>query len=154
MEYLLQSSAGMKRTLRQWLAQYRCMDWAVLYLRLFIGGILLLHNIGKMQQYDQIINSYPALPGMNSAATFVAICVAEVLFAVLLMLGLWVRFSAAVMSAGMLISILFLFPSAGFLAAELQFVYMGIYVFLLISGAGAYSFDAALFAKKPSKPNE
>lgn len=154
MEYLLQLSPHMRRTLREWLEQYRCMDWAVLYLRLFIGGILLLHNIGKMQQYDRIIDSYPSLPLMDSAATFVAICVAEVLFAVLLMLGLWVRFSAAVMAAGMLISILFLFPSAGFLAAELQFVYMGTYVFLLISGAGAYSFDAALFAKKPSKPND
>lgn len=146
MEYLLQLSPHMRRTLREWLEQYRCMDWAVLY--------LLLHNIGKMQQYDRIIDSYPSLPLMDSAATFVAICVAEVLFAVLLMLGLWVRFSAAVMAAGMLISILFLFPSAGFLAAELQFVYMGTYVFLLISGAGAYSFDAALFAKKPSKPND
>lgn len=144
----------MRRTLREWLAQYRCMDWAVLYLRLFIGGILLLHNIGKMQQYDSIVNSYPSVLYIDSAATFVAIAVAEVLFAVLLMLGLWVRFSASVMAAGMLISILFLFPRAGFLATELQFVYMGIYVFLIISGAGAYSFDAALFAKKPSKPND
>lgn len=144
----------MRRTLRAWLAQYRCMDWAVLYLRLFIGGILLLHNIGKMQHYDEIINAYPSLLFTDSAATFVVICVAEVLFAVMLMLGLWVRLSAAVMALGMLVSVLLVFPSAGFLAAELQFVYMGIYVFLIISGAGAYSFDAALFAKKPIKPND
>ena len=144
----------MRITLREWLAKYRCMDWAVLYLRLFIGGILLLHNIGKMQQYNEIGNSSPAELYTDSAASFGVSCVAEVLFAVLLMLGLWVRLSATVMALGMLVSILFVFPSAGFLAAELQFVYMGLYVFLIISGAGAYSFDAALFAKKPSKQND
>ena len=35
------------------------MDWAVLYLRLFTGASMLFHNIGKIQNYNEIISSYP-----------------------------------------------------------------------------------------------
>ena len=36
------------------------MDWAVLYLRLFTGASMLFHNIGKIQNYNEIISSYPS----------------------------------------------------------------------------------------------
>ena len=35
------------------------MDWAVLYLRLFLGSIMLFHNIGKIQNYNELISPYP-----------------------------------------------------------------------------------------------
>ena len=34
------------------------MDWAVLYMRLFAGGMMFFHNIGKIQDYNEIVTSY------------------------------------------------------------------------------------------------
>lgn len=134
----------MRRKIQDWIEQYRCMDWAVLYLRLFIGGVMLFHNIGKMQDYNEIVNSYPSLPLLGSSGVFVIAAVAEVLLSVLIMMGVWVRFSAFLMALGLG----FMF-AAGLGAGELEFVYLGIYVFLIISGGGIYAFDAAM---NPSKP--
>lgn len=132
----------MRRKIQDWIEQYRCMDWAVLYLRLFIGGIMLFHNIGKIQNYNEIINSYPSLLYIDSSAVFVIVTVAEVLLSVLIIMGLWVRFSALLMALGLI------FMFAAGMASELEFVYLGIYVFLIVSGGGIYAFDAAM---NPSK---
>ena len=63
-----------------------------------------------------------------------------VLLAVLIIMGLWVRMSALVMSLG----ILLMFAWGGFGAGEPEFAWLGIYVFLIVSGGGLYAFDAAL----------
>ena len=109
------------------------MDWAVLYLRLFTGASMLFHNIGKIQNYNEIISSYPSPLYINPPAVFVIVTVAEALLAVLIIMGLWVRMSALVMSLG----ILPMFAWDGF-------AWLGIYVFLIVSGGGLYAFDAAL----------
>ena len=109
------------------------MDWAVLYLRLFTGASMLFHNIGKIQNYNEIISSYPSPLYINPP-------VAEALLAVLIIMGLWVRMSALVMSLG----ILLMFAWGGFGAGEPEFAWLGIYVFLIVSGGGLYAFDAAL----------
>ena len=102
------------------------MDWAVLYLRLFTGASMLFHNIG---------------PFLNRSADELRhVTVAEALLAVLIIMGLWVRMSALVMSLG----ILLMFAWGGFGAGEPEFAWLGIYVFLIVSGGGLYAFDAAL----------
>lgn len=137
----------MKRRLREWFEHYRYMDWAVLYMRVFAGAIMLVHNIGKMQNYNEIITSYPSLPGIDSAAVFVIVSVAEVLLASLIILGLWVRMAALLLSAGILLT----FAWGGFGAGEQGFVWLGIYVFLIVSGGGLYAFDEALTPSKRKK---
>ena len=72
----------MGKRIEDWIGQYRHMDWAVLYMRLFAGGMMLFLNIGKMQDYNEIVNSYPSFASAGSAATFVVVTVAEVLLAV------------------------------------------------------------------------
>lgn len=128
--------------IQQWIEQYRHMDWAVLYLRLFAGGMMLFHNIGKIQNYNEIIDSYPSLFYISPPAAFVLTTVIEVVLAVLIIIGFWVRISALVMSLG----ILLMFAWGGFGAGELEFVWLGIYVFLIVSGGGLYAFDKAMAA--------
>ena len=125
----------MGKRIEDWIGQYRHMDWAVLYMRLFAGGMMLFHNIGKMQDYNEIVNSYPSFASAGSAATFVVVTVAEVLLAVAIIMGIWVR----------------MFAWGGFGAGELEFVWLGVYVFLIISGGGLYAFDTALTPAKPKK---
>ena len=118
------------------------MDWAVLYLRLFTGASMLFHNIGKIQNYNEIISSYPSPLYINPPAVFVIVTVVEVLLAVLIIMGLWVRPAAFLMAVG----ILLMFVWGGFGAGEQEFVWLGVYVFLIISGGGFYGFDTAIAA--------
>ena len=69
----------MGKRISDWIGQYRCMDWAVLYLRLFTGASMLFHNIGKIQNYNEIISSYPSPLYINPPAVFVIVTVAEAL---------------------------------------------------------------------------
>ena len=130
----------MENKLQTWFKSHKGADWAILYLRLFIGTIILLHNVGKMQAYNEIINYYPSWGIFGSAFIFVAIATIEVLCAISLMLGY--------KAASLLISLLFLFPGKGFGTSELLFVYLGIQVALVISGGGVYSLDALASAKR------
>lgn len=140
----------MRQKISDWIERYKCMDLGMLYMRMVLGGSLLLHNIGKMQNYNEIINSYPSLLYINNTASFVIVTVVEVLLAVLLMMGLWVRFSAMVMAAGM-IWVLF---SLGFPAGELELLYASTYILLVITGGGLYSFDAIVLPRKGKRSNQ
>lgn len=137
----------MEKRIGAWIEQYRHMDWAVLYMRLFAGGMMLFHNVGKMQDYNEIVNSYPSFALVGSAAMFVIVTVVEVLLAVAIILGFRVRLSALIMALG----ILMMFAWGGFGVGELEFVWLGIYVFLIVSGGGLYAFDAALAPLRAKK---
>ena len=131
--------------------QYRRADFALLYLRLFVGGVVLLHNIGKMQTYNEIIEGYPLLVFDIPTLTFAVFSIAEVAFAMLIMCGLWVRFSSFLMALGMFLSIFVVVPTAGMTAGTLQFIYMGIYIFFVIAGGGRYALDSALWRRPLSE---
>lgn len=114
---------------------------ALLFLRLFTGGIVLMHNIGKLQDYNEIIDSYPALLFDSPQVTFVVFSILESLFATMIILGCKLRFASFIMALGMFLSIFVVLPTRGMTAGVLQFVYMGIYIFFVLSGAGRYAFD-------------
>ena len=130
------------------MAAQRRMDAALLYLRLFTGCVVLLHNIGKLQTYNEIINGYPPLLFDSPTLSFALFSILEVAFAMMIMCGLWVRFSSFLMALGMFLSIFVVVPTAGMTAGTLQFVYMGIYIFFVISGGGRYAFDSLLWGRK------
>lgn len=119
----------------------RDIDVAILFLRLFTGGIVLLHNIGKLQDYNEIIDSYPALLFNSPQVTFAVFSILECLFAVMIIMGIKMRFAAFIMSLGMFLSIFTALATKNMTASVLQFVYMGIYIFFVLSGSGRYAFD-------------
>lgn len=131
---------GMEKRIAAWIERYRYMDWAVLYMRLFAGAMMLFHNIGKIQDYNEIIGSYPAVPPLGAAATFVVVTIAEVVLAVLIILGIRVRMAALLMTLGIVLAMAW----SEFATAEADFIWLGMYVFLVVSGGGLYGFDAFL----------
>ena len=126
----------------------RNFDIANLYLRLFIGGVVLLHNIGKMQTYNEIIDTFPSLLFDSPTLTFAVFTIAEVAFAMMIMCGLWIRFASFLMALGMFLSIFVVVPTSGMTAGTLQFIYMGIYIFFVIAGGGRYALDTVLWGRK------
>ena len=111
--------------------------------------VVISHQWISNSELTDIIAISQMTPGpiASSAATFVVVTVAEVLLAVAIIMGIWVRMSALILSLG----ILLMFAWGGFGAGELEFVWLGVYVFLIISGGGLYAFDTALTPAKPKK---
>ena len=143
------SGRGMRRSISDWAARYRCMDWGTLYLRIFLGGSIFFHNVWKMQNYNEMIGSYPSLFGSGGATSFVVASTAEVLMAVLLLLGFRVRLAAAAMAAGML----WLFFADGIPSGETALVYAAVYAALVITGGGLFSFDGFAAPRKTANEN-
>lgn len=106
---------------------------------------MLTHGIGKLQNYNAIVNSFPDPLGIGSAASFTLITLTEVGCSVLLIMGLLTRLATLPLIFGMFVATFIAFPDKSFAEGELSFMYMGIYIMLLISGGGRYALDAFIF---------
>ena len=65
------------------MSQLKGCATAILFLRLFIGGVMLLHIIGKMQTYDNLVLEYPSMMGFSPATTLAVSMIVEGAFAAL-----------------------------------------------------------------------
>lgn len=138
----------MYRKLLNLLSQLSSDQWfdaAVLFMRIFVGAMMLTHGIGKLQNYNAIVNSFPDPFGIGSAVSFTLITLAEVGCSVLIIMGLLTRLATLPLIFGMFVATFLAFPDKTFAEGELSFVYMGIYVMLFISGGGRYALDALFF---------
>lgn len=132
-------------TLLSSLSSDRWFDSAILFMRIFIGAMMLTHGIGKIQNYNAIVNSFPDPLGIGSAASFTLITLTEVGCSVLIIMGLFTRLATLPLIFGMYVATFIAFPEKTFAEGELSFVYMGIYIMLLVSGGGRYALDALFF---------
>ena len=131
------------RIFGQFYHQQRSCAWALLFLRLFIGGVVLLHIIGVLQNYDNEVLSYRHLLELNAATSLAIVIIVEGLMAAMIILGVGTRFAAAVMLVISLLSIIEL-AMGGELASDMtkvEVLYVGIYITLLIAGGGSFAFN-------------
>lgn len=121
------------------------MSGAVLGLRLFAGATILLHMIGKLQTYNEIIATYPTLPPFGRNGLFGVVMAGEALLALMLILGRWVRFAAGLAAFGAACTLVREVVAGGapVVSEKALFYQFGIYLFLAAAGGGYYSFDAA-----------
>jgi putative oxidoreductase len=138
----------MMKQLLEILREYRLMDRAILFLRFFIGTLLTLHIISKLQTYNFVLTGYPALLFGSSWATFVIFTLLEAAFAVMIIIGYGTRFAAFIMSLGMFVEIFIIYPSLGWFGVERQILYIGIYVTLVVAGSGRYALDSHFERKR------
>lgn len=138
----------MMKQLLEILRDYRYIDRAILFLRLFVGVLITLHIIDKLQTYNFVLTGYPALLFESSYATFIIFTLLESIFAFMLLVGYGTRFAAFVMAMGMFIEIFLIYPSLGWIGVERQILYIGIYVALVISGGGRYALESHLDRKR------
>lgn len=152
MEYFLSKWADMKQTNSTPRPNGRTTDVAILFLRFFIAIVSLLHIIGKLQTYDNTILLYPQILGLDSATSFAFATIVEGLLTAMIVLGVGTRFAAAMMCIISALVLIYSFMQ-GTMSADmrLNFVYMGIYITLLISGGGYYSYRVPDLSKKYPK---
>lgn len=130
----------------------RSGDIAILFLRFFMGIVILLHIIGKLQTYDNTILAYPQILGLDAATSFAIATFIEGLFAAMIVAGVATRFAAVAM--GIISALVVVYTiTQGLVATDIRlyFVYIGIYVTLAISGGGYYSFRVPDLSKKYPK---
>jgi len=141
-QLLRYEEVAMMKQLLEILREYRYIDRAILFLRLFAGVLISLHIIGKLQTYNFVLTGYPALLFDSSWATFVIFTLLEAVFALMIILGYGTRFAAFIMALGMFVEIFIIFSSLGWSGVERQVLYIGIYTTLVLSGSGRYGLEA------------
>lgn len=118
-------------------------DRAILFLRIFIAAVMLLHIIGKMQNYDNVVLTFPSLLDLNRPTSLALSIIFEAAMAAMIAIGIGTRLSALLMFITSLVTLFDIALQAeGAIstdAAKLQFIYAGIFLTLMISGGGRYS---------------
>lgn len=143
----------MKDSLQRVLRSQGC-EMAILFLRVFIGGVMLLHMIGKLQDYDNYVLNFQSIVGLNHATSFALSILFEGLFAVMIIMGVGTRLAAALMAIVMIVSICEALMQGTVTDGEskLEFIYIGIYITLVISGGGRYAIST-MFINRKNVPN-
>ena len=118
-------------------------DRAILFLRIFIAAVMLLHIIGKMQNYDNVVLTFPSLLDFNRPTSLALSIIFEAAMAAMIAIGIGTRLSALLMFITSLVTLFDIALQAEDAistdAAKLQFIYAGIFLTLMISGGGRYS---------------
>jgi len=125
------------------------IDMALLLLRVSFGGLMLQgHGWGKLMK---LINENPvtfADPlGIGATASLALAVFAEVLCAMLLVLGLFTRLVSIPLIITMLVAVFVVHMGDPFPKMEKGLLYLIPYVCLLIAGPGRYSLDRQWLSK-------
>ena len=124
---------------------------ALLFLRFFIGCLMLTHGWPKLVNYSEISASgnFPDPIGLGSTLSLTLVVLAEVGASLMIMLGVFTRLAAVPLVINMLVAVFVAHGADPFSAKELAVMYLGIYVVLFFLGSGRYSVDYLLFSHKP-----
>ena len=119
-------------------------DLGLLVLRVVLGGSMIwLHGWGKLLNFVNGRTSFPDILGLGSTPNLLLAIFAEVICAVLLVVGAFTRMAACFIGATMAVAF-FVVNSArltGPTNGELSFLYLTGCIVLLVAGAGKYSID-------------
>lgn len=129
-------------------------SFGLLALRLWFGLTLCLHHgIDKINNWNQMAPMWLDPFHIGHQASFALTVFAEAICSFLLALGLVTRFAALVLVINMTVAFNMVHKDS-LKAGELAYLYLGVFVVLLVTGAGKFSLDKALFGKggKSSSP--
>lgn len=135
---------------QQTISQMHSCAVAILFLRLYIGAVMLLHIIGKMQTYDNLVLEYPSILGFSQATSLSLSMILQAAVAAMIMVGVVTRLASLAMILTTLLSIVEMMQTEGITIINLKidFLYLGIYITLLISGSGIYGFNVPWLRRK------
>ncbi len=132
----------------------KSVNLAALFLRLFIGIMMLRHGIEKIENFSSLEPTFFDPIGLGSKWSLIMIILCEAGCSCLILLGLFTRLATLPLIFSMTIAAFFVFPEVKMSTVELPLMYMGIYVAILILGPGKYSADQMISAQllKESRP--
>lgn len=120
---------------------------SVLFLRLFIGIVMLSHGIPKLLSFSTLSATFPDPLGLTPAFSLLLCIMAEVFCSILLIVGAFTRLATLPLIFNMLVIITVVHAGDPFSVKELPLFYLIIYLFILLFGPGKFSFDSFITNK-------
>lgn len=121
-----------------------------LFLRLFVGLMLMQFGIRQWAHFDEIVGSFPGVLGMDSSLSLTLMIVIEVVCSFFIMSGFLTRLMIIPPFVAMIISEYYLLHDVATTASYqlsweqpgyLPVMFLGIYFFLILVGPGKISVD-------------
>ena len=128
---------------------------AILFLRFFVGFMMLTHAVDKIENFSVIAESFPSPFGLNSWVALSIITFVEFVGSIMIIAGLFTRIATIILALGMVTAAFFTFPEFFLKQSELALMYLGIYIALFITGGGNFSLDKFIkrFFKNKKRTN-
>jgi putative oxidoreductase len=123
----------------------------LLLLRVWFGAtIALLHGWTKLANFSTLSARFTDPYGLGPALSLSLSIMAELICASLIVVGLATRPASLILCFNMVTAFVFghHMKLSGPGNGELAFVYLGVWIALLVGGAGRYSLDRALFGRR------
>lgn len=124
------------------------IDFALLILRLTVGGFMLTHGLGKFSKLvgEEAIQFADPF-GIGVTASLALVVFAELFCSIFLIVGIATRLSTVPLIITMLVAAFIAHAEDGFGKQELPLLYTVSYVVLLISGSGQIAVDKLIYSK-------
>lgn len=121
----------------------------ILFLRICAGGAMLVHGIPKLQTLLQggEIKFFDFL-GLGPTLSLVLTVFAEVVCAVLLIIGVVTRWASIPLIITMLVAAFMVHLNDPYSTKEMSLLYLVLFIFFLIVGGGKFSIDGLLKKEK------
>lgn len=122
------------------------MNFAIAFLRIFSGLMMIPYGWGKVERYETLKDNFFGDPIGIGDETSLIICIFQQIFcSIMLVLGIQSRFAALMLFSNMAVAVKFHFFDPFCAVKALPTVFLGIYAFLIITGGGRFSLDNFIF---------
>lgn len=133
------------------LTGYTYTNLARLFVRLFVGIMLLQFGIRHLVNYNELCATFPTVMDMSSSTSLVLMIIIEVVCSLLIMMGFLTRLSTIPPILAMCAAEYYILhdmvpylPAYGLDSTDpgyLPIMFIGIYIYMLIAGPGKISLD-------------
>lgn len=125
------------------------IDLALLILRLWGGLLLFLHGYAKVTHFSQMSAHFPNPIHIGPLPTLLFAILSDAVCSLLVAIGLGTRYAAliVVINVGAAFTLVHHMKLVGQGNGELPLLFFGIFLALVITGAGRYSVDGAIFRR-------
>lgn len=120
------------------------MSATLLMARIIFGGLFLSHGIGKLMYYETLATNFPDPLEIGSSISLLCAIFVEVVCSLCIIAGLFYRLMLLPMIFIMLVAIFAIHSNDTFAEKELAIIYLAIFWFMLLAGAGRFSVDAII----------
>ncbi|WP_298064895.1 DoxX family protein [uncultured Rikenella sp.] len=127
----------------RFLLSERYANLALLFLRLFVGGMMLTHGIAKIQNFAALREGFPDPIGWGVGLSLVMIILVEIGGSLMVIAGLLTRFAVIPLVFAMIMAMT-VHPDTSLGSIELPLLYLGMYVVIFIAGPGKCSIDCLI----------
>ncbi|WP_207426938.1 DoxX family protein [Pedobacter sp. SYSU D00535] len=117
------------------------LDAGLLILRVFAGGLMLTHGLPKLMKVMEGNTQFGDPLGLGTELSLYLAILAEVLCALLVILGLFTRIATIPLIITMFVAFFVVHASDPLTVKELALIYLSIFLTIFFTGPGNYSID-------------